>query len=41
MLSIWGQRAKNVTGGALPSGHYIAEEAPDATMARLRAFFSG
>jgi haloacetate dehalogenase len=27
MLSIWGQRAKNVTGGALPSGHYIAEEA--------------
>jgi haloacetate dehalogenase len=40
MLSIWGERAQNVTGEALPCGHYLAEEAPDATMARLRAFFS-
>ena len=40
MLSIWRDRAHTVTGEGVPSGHYLAEEAPDATMARLRAFFS-
>jgi haloacetate dehalogenase len=40
MLRIWRERAETVTGEALPCGHYLAEEAPDATVARLRAFFS-
>jgi haloacetate dehalogenase len=40
MLDTWSQRAVNVTGEALPCGHYLAEEAPDATYARLHAFFS-
>jgi haloacetate dehalogenase len=40
MLSIWRERAQTVTGEALPCGHYLAEEAPDVTRARLRAFFS-
>ena len=40
MLGIWRERAETVTGEALPCGHYLAEEAPDATVARLRAFFS-
>jgi haloacetate dehalogenase len=41
MLGTWSQRAVNVTGEALPCGHYLAEEAPDATYARLHAFLSG
>jgi haloacetate dehalogenase len=40
MLDIWRQRAETVTGEALPCGHYLPEEAPDATYARLHAFFS-
>jgi haloacetate dehalogenase len=31
MLDIWRQRADTVTGEALACGHYLAEEAPDAT----------
>jgi haloacetate dehalogenase len=41
MLDIWRQRAESVRGEALPCGHYLPEEAPDATYARLHAFFSG
>jgi haloacetate dehalogenase len=40
MLSIWRQHAQTVTGEGLPSGHYLAEEVPDATVARLLAFLS-
>ncbi len=40
MLDTWRQRAETVTGEALPCGHYLPEEAPDATYARLHAFFS-
>jgi haloacetate dehalogenase len=40
MLDIWRQRAMAVTGEAFPCGHYLAEEAPDATYSRLRQFFS-
>jgi haloacetate dehalogenase len=40
VLEIWRQRAVSVTGEALPCGHYLPEEAPDATYARLHAFFS-
>jgi haloacetate dehalogenase len=40
MLDTWRQRAVTVTGKALPCGHYLPEEAPDATYAQLHAFFS-
>jgi haloacetate dehalogenase len=40
MLDTWRQRAETVTGKALPCGHYLPEEAPDATYARLHEFFS-
>jgi haloacetate dehalogenase len=40
MLDTWRQRAATVTGEALACGHYLPEEAPDATYARLHAFFS-
>jgi haloacetate dehalogenase len=39
-LAIWRQYASfSVTGGAMPSGHYIAEEAPDETVAQFLGFF--
>lgn len=40
MLELWRERADAVTGEALACGHYLPEEAPDATYDRLRAFFS-
>jgi haloacetate dehalogenase len=41
MLEVWGEWAEQVEGGALPSGHYLAEEAPDETAAELIRFFTG
>jgi haloacetate dehalogenase len=35
----WRAVAVDVRGRALSSGHYLAEEAPDETLAALRAFF--
>ena len=35
----WNSVASDVRGKALPSGHYLAEEAPDATSAELLTFF--
>jgi haloacetate dehalogenase len=40
LLATWRERAGHVTGKALPCGHYLPEEAPDQTLAELRAFFS-
>jgi haloacetate dehalogenase len=40
MVDTWRQRAVTVTGEALPCGHYLPEEAPDATYSRLHEFFS-
>jgi hypothetical protein len=31
--------AQDVSGTAVPGGHYCAEEAPDETLAALTAFF--
>jgi haloacetate dehalogenase len=39
--AVWREWAGDVQGQAIDSGHYLAEEAPDATYAALRAFFSG
>jgi len=38
-LPVWQQWADDVTGHALPCGHFLAEEAPAATLDALRAFF--
>jgi haloacetate dehalogenase len=34
----WKERAVNVTGKALPGGHFLTEEAPDETLAELLPF---
>lgn len=39
-LAIWKEWASDVRGEELDSGHYLAEEAPDATCDALRRFFS-
>ncbi len=39
MLSIWQNKAHNVSGQAIDSGHFLAEEAPDATLFSLLEFF--
>jgi haloacetate dehalogenase len=35
----WNSVARDVRGKALPSGHFLAEEAPEETLAELLAFF--
>ncbi|MFO1026704.1 MAG: alpha/beta hydrolase [Acetobacteraceae bacterium] len=40
-LGIWRQRAENVTGAALPCGHYVNEEAPDQVFDWFMRFFPG
>jgi len=40
-LAVWREWADDVRGGPIPSGHFLAEEAPDETHAALRDFFSG
>lgn len=40
-LKEWKLVAHDVQGGALPCGHYIAEEAPDALLARVLPFLLG
>jgi haloacetate dehalogenase len=37
-LPVWRQWADAVDGGPLPSGHFIAEEAPEELLASLRSF---
>jgi haloacetate dehalogenase len=39
-LRDWGAVAIDVRGKALPSGHYVPEEAPEQTLRELRAFFA-
>jgi len=39
-LTLWRQRAKNVTGFALEGGHYLAEECPESVAQELSAFFA-
>jgi haloacetate dehalogenase len=38
VLAVWRHWADDVQGGPIDSGHYMAEEAPDATIEALRAF---
>ena len=38
-LGVWQQYAPDVRGSALPTGHFLPEEAPDLVSAALRDFF--
>jgi len=38
VLEIWRERAQDVTGKALPCGHFLAEESPSETLAELLDF---
>jgi haloacetate dehalogenase len=40
-IADWRRVAADVRGRALPSGHYLAEEAPEETLSELTAFFAG
>jgi haloacetate dehalogenase len=37
-ISIWKEYAHDVTGKALPAGHFVPEEAPDQVISALRGF---
>lgn len=39
VLSLWRERAMQVSGEALPCGHYLAEELPEAVAAQALHFF--
>lgn len=39
--ALWRQKALDVTGHALPCGHFLPEERPDDTASQLIAFFAG
>ena len=39
-LALWRERAINVRGGALPGGHYLAEEVPDQLLDAWLPFFA-
>ncbi len=38
-MKIWREHAVNVTGKALPAGHFLPEEVPDQTLSALLSFF--
>ena len=38
VMKIWREHATDVRGKALPAGHFLPEEVPDATLAELNAF---
>ena len=38
VLDTWRERASNVSGRAMPSGHFIAEEVPEMLLAELNTF---
>ena len=40
VLSLWRERADQVSGRALPCGHYIAEELPERVVAEALDFFT-
>jgi haloacetate dehalogenase len=40
MLPTWREWAEDVRGGPVPCGHFLAEEAPEKTLAELQGFFA-
>jgi haloacetate dehalogenase len=41
VLTVWKERAVNVTGRSLPTGHNLQEDAPALVVAELQAFLKG
>jgi haloacetate dehalogenase len=41
VMTIWKERAGNVSGRSLPTGHNLQEDAPDLVTAEIRAFLRG
>jgi haloacetate dehalogenase len=41
VLATWREKAEDVRGHALPCGHFLAEEAPEETLAALLPFLDG
>jgi len=39
-LRLWQAAAEHVSGRAVDSGHYIAEEVPEVVLAEAQAFFN-
>ena len=39
VMALWRDAAEDLRGLALPCGHYIAEEAPEALLDQARDFF--
>jgi len=39
MLQVWRDHANDVRGHSIDCGHFLTEDAPDATYAALRGFF--
>jgi haloacetate dehalogenase len=40
VLDTWRERARDVTGRPVDSGHFLPEEAPEETLEALCAFFA-
>ncbi|HTW85933.1 MAG TPA: alpha/beta hydrolase [Candidatus Sulfotelmatobacter sp.] len=40
VLTVWREWADDVRGGPIDAGHFMAEEAPESTLAALRDFFA-
>jgi haloacetate dehalogenase len=40
VLATWRDRAKNVCGKSLPSGHWLPEELPDSTLTEIQRFLA-
>ena len=40
VLAVWRERATQVSGKALPSGHWLTEEVPDETLAEVKRFLA-
>jgi haloacetate dehalogenase len=40
-LDVWKRWATNVSGVAIDSGHFMAEEAPDETLGAMLPFLQG
>ena len=40
VMTIWRGHATNVTGRALPAGHFVPEEAPELTLSALLSFLA-
>jgi hypothetical protein len=39
-LAVWRDRATQVSGKALPSGHWLTEGVPDETLAEVKRFLA-